>query len=89
MAQSPLLLSSVADCDKQESVVVWDPIPGNPIASFNGESAATGSLTVSNGVIFSAVPRKPIIQAWSFQSVNYVFSILTYLFSSRIHLSSA
>nr|CDS32214.1 WD40 YVTN repeat containing domain [Hymenolepis microstoma] len=68
MAQAPLILTSMADCGKQDAAVVWDPIPGNPVASFSGEVVSPGTLTVSNGIIFSAVHRKPIIQAWSFRS---------------------
>lgn len=70
MAQAPILLTSIADCGKQEAVVVWDPIAGNSIASFTGEVPATGTLTATNNIILSAVPKKPIIQAWSFQSVR-------------------
>lgn len=70
MAQAPLILTSMTDCGKQEAAVLWDPIAGKPVASFSGEYASPGTLTVSNSIIFSAVPRKPIIQAWSFQSVG-------------------
>ncbi|VUZ52092.1 unnamed protein product [Hymenolepis diminuta] len=76
MAQAPLMLTSMTDCGKQEAGVLWDPISGKPVASFSGEYASPGTLTVSNGIIFSAVPRKPIIQAWSFQS-NSSFKRIT------------
>ncbi|VDN95884.1 unnamed protein product [Rodentolepis nana] len=76
MAQAPLILTSISDCGKQDAVVVWDPIPGNPVASFNGEVVSPGTLAVSNGVIFSAVSRKPLIQAWSFRS-NSSFKRIT------------
>ncbi|KAM7542046.1 hypothetical protein Aperf_G00000000931 [Anoplocephala perfoliata] len=76
MAQPPILLTSIADCGKPEAVVVWDPIAGNPIANFAGDVAATGTLTATHDIILSAVAKKPIIQAWSFQS-NSSFKRIT------------
>uniref|UniRef100_A0A0R3WZH8 WD_REPEATS_REGION domain-containing protein n=1 Tax=Hydatigena taeniaeformis TaxID=6205 RepID=A0A0R3WZH8_HYDTA len=67
-SQAPLLLTSAADCGKQEAILAWDPIAGNQVASFSGFAAASGTLTTSNGIVFSAVCRKPIIQSWSLQS---------------------
>ncbi|KAL5107874.1 hypothetical protein TcWFU_006451 [Taenia crassiceps] len=70
MSQAPLLLTSAADCGRQEAVLVWDPIAGNQVASFSGVAAAPGTLTAANDVIVSAVSRKPILQFWSLQSTS-------------------
>uniref|UniRef100_A0A5K3FEU2 WD_REPEATS_REGION domain-containing protein n=1 Tax=Mesocestoides corti TaxID=53468 RepID=A0A5K3FEU2_MESCO len=76
MALAPLLLSSVSGCGKQDAVVVYDPVAGNTVASFSGETATRGTLTALNDVIFSAVAKKPLLQMWSFQS-NSSFKRLT------------
>lgn len=72
MALAPLLLSTIAASGAEEAVVVWDPIAGNPIANFNGDVPAKSTLSAVRNLVFCGLAKKPILQAWSLQSVHTI-----------------
>ncbi|BHF69158.1 WD repeat-containing protein 18 [Sparganum proliferum] len=67
MAVPPLLLSTVANAD-QDAVIAWDPLAGNPIASFSGDTPTRSTLMVTKSLVLCAVAKKPVLQMWSFKS---------------------
>ncbi|VDN23774.1 unnamed protein product [Dibothriocephalus latus] len=67
MAAPPLLLSTIASTD-QDAVIAWDPVAGNPIVSFSGDTPARSTLTATKALVVCAVAKKPVLQMWSFQS---------------------